>query len=326
MFSAGVFVSWGGIALGVGGSMLAALAAGALPAWQATRVSPLEAMTPGRERRPGSRVPLAAAAVGLVLVCIDPLLFHGPTNRDRRAGSARPTPTSAATNVKFVLPLLPRAARASCSGSSCSPRWWSRRSRAAAGPAVARAFGLNAALLRQQLSTGLWRAAGTAAALMVGLAVLVVMQVQGYSALTGWKLPTKFPDLFIVATAGTSADPTTGDPAAAQTRPATGPGTQPAPAAAKPTLLSTAFGLFGSPTFGRLPAGRHAAGHPARQVARPVRARRLRVRLRRARRRRGPAQGRRRDRPRQGAREASPASAATRSCRSPSPPRSSATG
>ena len=33
---------------------------------------------------------------------------------------------------------------------------------------------------------------------MVGLAVLIVMEVQGNTALQGWRLPTKFPDIFIV--------------------------------------------------------------------------------------------------------------------------------
>ena len=32
---------------------------------------------------------------------------------------------------------------------------------------------------------------------MVGLATLVVLQVQGHSTLSGWKLPDKFPDIFI---------------------------------------------------------------------------------------------------------------------------------
>ena len=45
-FRAGAVVSWGGVALGSGGSMLAALAASLLPAWSATRVDPLEAMSP----------------------------------------------------------------------------------------------------------------------------------------------------------------------------------------------------------------------------------------------------------------------------------------
>src|SRR5439155_11351972 len=39
----------------------------------------------------------------------------------------------------------------------------------------------------------------TCAALMVGLGLLVVMQTQGTTLLNGWKLPDKFPDIFIAA-------------------------------------------------------------------------------------------------------------------------------
>jgi putative ABC transport system permease protein len=53
------------------------------------------------------------------------------------------------------------------------------------------------ALMRQQTSDSNWRAAGTCAALMVGLATLVVMQTQGHSSLKSWTLPTNFPDVFV---------------------------------------------------------------------------------------------------------------------------------
>ncbi|MEM8875745.1 MAG: ABC transporter permease [Planctomycetota bacterium] len=52
-------------------------------------------------------------------------------------------------------------------------------------------------LLRQQLTGSVWRAAGTASGLMVGLSVLVVMQIQGGSALRSWQLPDGFPDVFV---------------------------------------------------------------------------------------------------------------------------------
>jgi putative ABC transport system permease protein len=77
------------------------------------------------------------------------------------------------------------------------------------GPITAILFGMRPALLRQQLSSGIWRAAGTAAALMVGLAILVVLNVQGNSALEGWKLPDKFPDVFIASPPLAPMNPTT---------------------------------------------------------------------------------------------------------------------
>jgi putative ABC transport system permease protein len=67
------------------------------------------------------------------------------------------------------------------------------------GPIVAPMFGIRFSLLRQQLTNGIWRAAGTASALMVGLGLLVVMQTQGNTLLNGWKLPDKFPDIFIAS-------------------------------------------------------------------------------------------------------------------------------
>jgi putative ABC transport system permease protein len=66
------------------------------------------------------------------------------------------------------------------------------------GPVVSAMFGLRFAMLRQQLSSGIWRAAGTCAALMVGLAVLVVMQIHGHTLISGWHLPDKFPDIFVM--------------------------------------------------------------------------------------------------------------------------------
>ena len=77
VFSAGVVISWGGVAFGSLGSVLAALVASALPAWWATRVSPLEAMTP-EAAPPSRRAPLWSAVAGLVLISIDPFLFFGP--------------------------------------------------------------------------------------------------------------------------------------------------------------------------------------------------------------------------------------------------------
>ena len=185
----GVVVSWGGVALGVGGSLAAALAASLLPAWSAARVSPLEAMSP-LANPPASRVPWKLALIGLVMICIDSTLMYGPLDRVLPVSVERP--------VRFWGHFFLGLPSLMIGFFLLAPMFVFVVERIA-GAIIAAMFGLRYALLRQQLSGGVWRAAGTCAALMVGLAILVVMNVQGNSALSGWKLPNRFPDVFITA-------------------------------------------------------------------------------------------------------------------------------
>jgi len=77
---------------------------------------------------------------------------------------------------------------------------------AVVGPIAAMLMRVPRQLVSQQISSnGLWRSAGTCAALMVGLATLLVMQTQGKSSLGSWTIPDKFPDVFIVSRNGISA-------------------------------------------------------------------------------------------------------------------------
>ena len=157
LFAAGMTVSPGGLLLASLGSIIAALLASFLPAWQAMRVSPLEAMTP--LAAPESRFGIFAfAAIGLVLIALDPLILFGPLPRDAvfYAHFAVGLPCDM---IGYFL-LAPAFVWVT--------EW-------TAGPIVAVMFGVRFAILRQQLSGGIWRAAGTCAALMVGLAILVVL-------------------------------------------------------------------------------------------------------------------------------------------------------
>lgn len=241
IFTAGVVISWPGMGLGVIGSIMAALAASILPAWQATRVSPLEAMTPDANP-PAAATPYRAALIGLLLIAIDPFLFFGPLGSIVKLFNPEDLPT-ATVNTQLVIHFLLGLPGIMVGFFLLAPIFV-KAIEHFGGPPVARLFGLGPSLLRQQLSSGLWRAAGTAAALMVGLAVLVVMQVQGNTALKGWRLPTRFPDLFIIAPPGSTI---------AANEPATKPSTQ-------PSILSNAFGLFGK---------RKAATQPATAPASP---------------------------------------------------------
>jgi len=170
--------------------MVSALAASVLPAWNAMRVTPLEAMTPLAQQST-SRVPWKLTVAGALLACIDVFLMFGPIERfvpSQQLARAISFYGHFSVGVPGIMigffllaPLFV---------------WIGERT---LGPVVSAVFGLRHALLRQQLSAGIWRAAGTCAALMVGLSILVVMNVQGNSALSGWRLPDKFPDLFIAA-------------------------------------------------------------------------------------------------------------------------------
>ncbi len=195
-FSAGVTISWGGVAFGVGGSVIAALLASLLPAVQAMRVSPLEALvsatTPAR-----SISTWVCAGIGLLLIGLDPLLLWGPVP-DLLQWLGNGSPEEAARNLRFYLHLgigLP----AIVIGFFLLSPLFIRLVEAVLGRLVATLMGLRFALLRQQLSGGIWRSAGTAAALMVGMATLVAMQTQGTSLLAGWQLPDKFPDVFVLS-------------------------------------------------------------------------------------------------------------------------------
>jgi len=194
-FVAGVVVSWGGIVFGTLGTIGAALVASALPAWSATRVDPLEAMVP-LATPPAAGPPLGATLAGLVLISIDPFIFFGPVDRITSALGV-PNPTEAARAVKFYCHFALGLPGVMIGYFLLAPLfvWLIER---LLGPAVSAMFGLKSAMLRQQLSSGIWRAAGTCAALMVGLAVLVVMQTHGHTLISGWRLPDKFPDVFIM--------------------------------------------------------------------------------------------------------------------------------
>jgi putative ABC transport system permease protein len=187
---AGLTLSWGGVLFAAGTSAAAAVAASLLPAWWATRVDPLEAMNPSASPPPRVRGAVVAAVAGLVLVAIDPVLLFGPW--DATLGIDRARWLRIWAHFFLGLPT------AMVGFFLLAPAFVLVLERLA-GPTVARLLSVRPALLRQQLSGGVWRAAGTCAALMVGLAVLISMETEGQSMMAGWQLPDKFPDLFIVS-------------------------------------------------------------------------------------------------------------------------------
>jgi putative ABC transport system permease protein len=188
-FTAGAVIDGRGAAMGAGASVLTAVVAGLLPAWSASRVSPLEAMTP-LARPPSARLPLVCAALGLALAALDSILIFSP-------GTTK--------EVKFYGHFVLGLPGLVVGFFLLSPLvvWVVER---AFGLVAAKALGLQPNLLRQQLSGSTWRAAGTGASLMVGLAILISLQTVGNTLLSGWRLPNRFPDIFIYAGQGLTQD------------------------------------------------------------------------------------------------------------------------
>ena len=194
LFAAGVIFNFTGMAFAAGGSLATALAASALPAWWASRISPLDALNAfagPSDNRPRIRW----AILGLVLISLDPLIFFGPVERLLQT-VGYPDPLNAAQTLRFFGHFAVGLPGIIFGFFLLAPLvvWVVER---AVAPLLALGFAVPNKLLRQQLSTGIWRAAGTGAALSVGLATLIAMQVQGHTLIGGWQIPSKFPDIFI---------------------------------------------------------------------------------------------------------------------------------
>ena len=257
-FTAGVIIDWSGVAMGVIGSVAAALLAGVIPAWNASRVSPLEAMTPlAHSSRMKRMAQIALIAAAAILALTDTMLIAAPLPRELKLYGhfflglpalmlgffllapvavmwiERLTVGSSELALELLDHLAPRRPVAriaitvvaiAVSALLCYVLWklldelplmsaWAR-----GGLVILLLLGLflvgchitgwlllpliggQQRLLRNQLSGAVWRAAGTCAALMLGLAILISMQTVGHSMLQGWRLPTHFPDIFIWTT------------------------------------------------------------------------------------------------------------------------------
>jgi len=256
-FTAGVIIDWWGVGMGVVGSIVASLVAGIIPAWNASRVSPLEAMTPlANASRMNWRRQVLLGAVAVVFASLDTLIVESPMGREIKIIAhvflglpalmlgfflvapiaviwiERLVVGSSAMALRLMERVAPgraviRLGIAVIAIVICALLirqyviWidrlavdsWFAKARLVAlvgglfliacflvGWVLLPLIGSQQRLLRNQLSGAVWRAAGTCAALMLGLSILISMQTVGHSMLMGWRLPTKFPDIFIWTT------------------------------------------------------------------------------------------------------------------------------
>jgi putative ABC transport system permease protein len=158
-----------------GGSLVASL----FPAWQATSVGPLEALSPRRPVRPAGAFVLQLAVAGLLLIAVNPLLVYAAPIPDAARYGIYEGLGCTSMAVGFLL-LTPAAI-------VFLEKFF--------GPPLARFLLLEPRLLASQLGGNLWRTLGTTAALTVGLGLYVAMMVWGYSMLQPFKPGEWVPDV-----------------------------------------------------------------------------------------------------------------------------------
>jgi putative ABC transport system permease protein len=199
LFVSGVAIDPLGIAYAAISCIVASLLASIWPAWAASRARPLEAMA--HQASPAARGwPWKWAVLGLVLVLLDTLMCVVPLNEvgtrlgiDWLARNGR----DVAIFVRFLVTIP-----ALMVGLFLIAPMVVFAVERGLGRILARVARVRYELLQQQLSGAVWRAAGTAAALMVGLTVLIAMNMVGRSTLEAWKIPKRFPDVFVFVSSG----------------------------------------------------------------------------------------------------------------------------
>jgi putative ABC transport system permease protein len=190
------------ILISLGASVLGALAAAALPAWQACRIDPVDILG-GQDAQRRRGFPKVVTVIGLALIAVNPLLivlgqshegirealthFYGWGSR----GFGAPIAGSLAMIVGLIL-VTPAAILVIEKLFSRTVAWMLR---------------LDPRFLRQQLSGNLWRAVGTTMALSIGLTLFVTSVVWGYSMLVPFTPTEGLPRMILaVMPAGVPAD------------------------------------------------------------------------------------------------------------------------
>ncbi|QDT52631.1 ABC transporter permease YtrF precursor [Caulifigura coniformis] len=170
MFPHGVTLGGSSVVLTGACSLAGALLASIFPIWKATRISPLEAMAPVQIAPRRSHWYIAVAAVSFLLIAINPVLTFLPTIDE---------------SLRFVL-ILAVGVPATVAGFVLLAPLVVSAVEAVFSPFVSRLLRLQTNLVRTQLSSNMWRSAGIAASLMLGLGLYTATQVWGWSMLGGF--------------------------------------------------------------------------------------------------------------------------------------------
>lgn len=179
-FGTDAVLGWGCIVLSGVTVLVGALGAAIVPAWRATRIEPLEAMT-SKVSTPGMQSWVVFGVIGASLSALTPLLvFAIPMSDEWR--------TWAYGFLTYPTLLVGMICLAPAIVVFCE---------SAIGPWVTRALGLDTRMMKTQLSTNLWRTVGATLALSIGLGLYASTQSWGYSMLKPFTPGNWLPDALV---------------------------------------------------------------------------------------------------------------------------------
>ncbi|MFV0444622.1 MAG: ABC transporter permease [Planctomycetaceae bacterium] len=181
LFSSGAELGWMTFWLTGATVLLGAAGAAIIPAWRATRIQPIEAMSGARLSRPRRSLYWISSLVGLMLAVLAPLSVFGLPISDEWRVWCYSFVTYPALLIGMVL---------------MTPAFVVLTERVF-GRIVAVVFRLDPRLLESQLSSHLWRTIGATLALSVGLGLYASTQTWGFSMLVPFMPGKWLPDVLV---------------------------------------------------------------------------------------------------------------------------------
>ncbi len=160
-----------------GGAILAA----AVPAWRATRVRPVDAMSPRPESTAAMALPIPAIILGLALIAVNPLItFVFPPASESQAYLRLGVGfLSMAIGFVLIAPVVVAIVDR------------------VLGPILARLLVIDPKLLASQITTHFWRSAAAAISMAVGLGLFIGIQVWGFTMLDAFLVGPWAPDAIL---------------------------------------------------------------------------------------------------------------------------------
>ena len=178
-----VSLGWSAILTAGVAAMIGSFLAAIIPAWRATRISPLEGMNRGKIANIRANRFVISAMIGLLLLSVSPYLIYGGELGEHAAWRMKcysliglPTQIIGCVLLVPMMILLVEKLFA---------------------PAIAKLLRLPRSLLKSQLSSNFWRTFGTTIALCVGLTMYTFFEISGYSMLKPYVYSSRLPDTLV---------------------------------------------------------------------------------------------------------------------------------